>query len=85
VPWDQFQGMDFDDLAKVLKGRMTVYDPVPPAPVDADLSLSKCIDEQSGTTVTNPDFDLDWINGLTDCLTTLSTDVQIALFGDRAI
>jgi len=84
VEWDQYQDMDYDDLAKVLKGHLTIYDFVPD-PVPVDESLKKCIDEQSGTTGVDPDFDLDWTNGLTDCLTSLSFDVQIALFGERAI
>lgn len=82
LPWGQFQEMDEDDLAKVLKGRMTIYDPVP---VPVDESLRQCIAEQSGTTGANIDYDYGWTSGLTDCLTALSTDVQIALFGERAI
>lgn len=83
LPWDEFEKMDYDDLAKVLKGRMTIYDPVP---VPVDESLRKCIVEQSGTNgAVIIDFDEDWTNGLTDCLTSQSIDVQIALFGERAI
>jgi len=47
VEWDQYQDMDYDDLAKVLKGHLTIYDPVPdpdPVPVPVDDSLKKCID-----------------------------------------
>jgi len=74
LSWDELQYMEENDLADLLKEKMTIDAPVP---ISGDEALRKCIAEQSSTTNAVQFFDREWTNSLTDCLTDMSIDAQI--------